>query len=367
MNSQSSKKPSLPSEARMIEAIKQIGPRNMSKVSSMTNIPVETVRYKLKRQLPKMGFSIHAQPSYGKLGLSVYWATLRFARQDTQLSARVLNYLGEKGYLVYYSRELPNGRYSANFALPSGTLNECTSNLDYLVKNKILSDYQLDEVTHVQYHSLNPRYFNFRSKRWEVDWSNVKAEEPSQSRIKATQIVSFDKYDLLLLKEFQADALQHTTDIARRSKAATPVLGYHYRTHLQKYGLVDTYMVRWMPEAAKKKVGQTATTVRIRIADVKQKELQQVHNGFIRLPFSWTEHFTNRNMFIATLVVPVDEMINIFDYLNGELPQLVDKIDTSFVKSQDVAQFTVPYDMFERNWNVSYGGLGPELKKLTQG
>src|SRR5579884_4540239 len=102
----------------MIEAIKQIGPRNMSKVSSMTNIPVETVRYKLKRQLPKMVFSIHAQPSYGKLGLSVYWATLRFARQDTQLSARVLNYLGEKGYLVYYSRELPNGRYSANFALP---------------------------------------------------------------------------------------------------------------------------------------------------------------------------------------------------------------------------------------------------------
>jgi DNA-binding Lrp family transcriptional regulator len=366
LTDQKSQKVILAPEARMILAIRDIGPRNMSKISSITGIPVETVRYKLKRQLVKMGFYIRAQPSYGKLGLSPYWATIKFVKSDVQLPAKIFKILGERGYLVHCSRELPTGQYSANFAIPSGTISECTSNLDYLVRSKVLADYQLEEVTYAQYHSVNPEYFNFRSKRWEVDWNKVRAEEPPQFKMRGTQITSFDKYDLILLKELENDALQHTTNIARKIKAATPVLGYHYRTHLQKYGLVETYVVGWTQEV-KTRQNQVATITRIRISDVKQKELQQVHNTFVKLPFSWSEHMTSRNNFIATLSLPTEYMLDTLDYLNSELPTFADKIECSFIRKQDTAQFTIPDNMYERNWNISYGELGPEIKKLVRG
>src|SRR5579875_2097608 len=97
-------------EATIVKAVIQYGPRNLSKIAKEIKVPVETVRYKLKRQLSSLGFRVIAEPDYYKMG-----------------------------YLIRAVRLFPKGVYSVEFALPLRTREICISVLKHLVDLKVVS------------------------------------------------------------------------------------------------------------------------------------------------------------------------------------------------------------------------------------
>jgi len=203
-------------EARIIAAIGSAGPRNVAQISRMTGAHQETIRYKIKKRFGRLGFRFHAEVDFGKIGLHLHWATLDFAKPYNEMAPQILRVLNQVGYLTYYARIVPQGNYVAQFALPENTGGQYREFLAGLADNGILSRFALDEALVSRHKVMDPRYFNFKSGRWEIEWDKVADQPPMPMPLdNRSQIQDFDYYDLLVIKELQKDSLQHLTALRR--------------------------------------------------------------------------------------------------------------------------------------------------------
>src|SRR5256712_13933931 len=337
-------------EAKIIKAIQKVGPKNVSLLSRLTGAHAETIRYKVKKQFGRLGFRIHADIDYTKLGLTLHWATLQFAPSHAASAVGIFKTLNEKGYLTYYAKVVPQGNYVALFTLPTGVTEEYRAFLNEMKDVGILASLSFDEVLSSQHHVMNPKYFNFQSGKWEVDWSKVEGERPvplEKERPRTEPTV--DYFDLLLIKELQIDALQHIVGIARKLKVHQKTLEYHYRTHVQKQKLIPTYYVRWMRNI-EKTLAHSVMVTRLTFKGLTTNEFLKAQSAISKIPFLWAEDLLKDGTYLATLCIPVQETLTTFDYLSTQVPGLDERVQVGLVDQGDASLFTIPYNMFEKGW-----------------
>jgi len=351
-------------EATIVKAVIQYGPRNLSKIAKEILVPVETVRYKLKRQLSSLGFRVIAEPDYSKMGLKLYHSSIQFTKDGSYFAEPILQLLSKRGYLVRAVRLFPRGIYSAEFALPPRTKEICISVLKHLVDLKVISKFDLEEINFISEYSINPDFFDIKRGSWDVDWRQVKTLKAPPLEQKGPRNLDVDKYDVILLEEFQKDATQHVSDIAERMHIATPVLGYHYRTHLQKDGLVSSYLTRWIPSiASNKRKGEHVITTRFEFREVKAGQVEQLHEAVAKIPFVWSELVTKRN-YIAYMLTPSRQLVNMLRYIEEEV--LNTSLDISFSDSADISHIAIPSQLFgERGWTYNEIQVKQELENIV--
>ncbi len=352
-------------EARIVEAIKEHGPRNVALISRLTGVPAETVRYKIDRQLTSLGFRYHAEPNYGKLGLSLHWARLRFEPSFSESASLLLDKLNESAYLIYYARVLPSGSYVCLFALPPSMVAAYGSLLEYVADLGVLREYEMEEVAFSQHYSFDPKYFNFQSAKWEVDWRKVELESPPSEMRPPSPPAAIDKYDLLLVKELQIDSLKHDADIARKLGVAPPSLGYHMRAHVDRKGLIDRYIVRWMEDVTKT-LAHSVLLTRVVVRGLSRAQARRAHEAFARVPFTWSVYITKDGTYMSTLCIPVEEAVTTFDYLRTQLADFSESIQIEYIKPHDAQLFTIPYNMFEGEWTSGVDRLRPTIVDLVK-
>ncbi|HEV2226112.1 MAG TPA: hypothetical protein VGR56_04820 [Nitrososphaerales archaeon] len=367
MKSVQSFKAELPElEARIITAIGSVGPRNIAQISRLTGAHQETVRYQIKKRLARLGFKFHAEVDHRKIGLAQHWATLHFSRSYYSSATKLLDAMNRVGYLTYYTKVLPQGRFLAVFSLPTGTTEEFRTLLSHLVDNKTLTGFSLDEALVSRHPPMNPRFFNFRSGRWEVEWNKVASQ--SRSPLQAEKQGSGglpDYYDLLLIKELQKDAMQHTVGIARKQKVHGKTLEYHYRSHVMKEKLVPSFFVRWTKDIEKRLVHSVDTT-RLAFRNLSQGEYARVQRAVCKIPYLWAEDLLKDGTYIATLHVPVYDLIPAFSYLNDEVGELDGNLETDFIKPNEAYLYTIPHHMFDHGeWKFDVGTMEAALSKAA--
>jgi DNA-binding Lrp family transcriptional regulator len=351
-------------EATIVKAVIQYGPRNLSKIAKEINVPVETVRYKLKRQLSSLGFRVMAEPDYYKMGLRLFQSSMQFTKERSSVAESILQFLSKKGYLIRAVRLFPKGVYSVEFALPLRTREICYSVLKHLVDLKVISRFDFEEINFISEYSTNPDFFDIRRGVWNVDWEQIKAMKAEPFPQKIAKESDVDKYDIMLLEEFQKDATQHVSDIAERMHVATPVLGYHYRTHLQKGGLVLSYLTRWSPSiASNRRKGEHVITTRLEFRDVKGNQVERLHEVVSKIPFIWSELATKRS-YIAYLLSPSRQLVNMLRYLEEEISDITP--DISFSDSADISHIAIPKELYgERGWTYNELQVKQELENIA--
>lgn len=351
-------------EARIITAIGTAGPRNVAQISRMTHAHQETIRYKIKKRFGRLGFRFHAEVDFDKLGLSLHWATLDFTRAYYGIAPQILRALDQVGYLTYFAKVVPQGDHIVLFALPQGTADQYREFLSELRAKGVLNGFTLNEVLVSRHKAMDPRFFNFRSGRWEVEWAKVAEQAPlplpqgSKSRAE-----DFDYYDLLVIKELQKDSLQHLTGIAKKLKVHQKTLEYHYRTHVQKWKLIPSYRIRWTQDTTKKLTHSIAVT-RLTFRGLSRLEFTEAQAAVSKIPFLWAEDLLRDGTYIATMYVPVTDLINVFAYINSAQPSLASKVDVGFIKPADSSFFTIPYNMYEKDgWRFESRRMEAALRK----
>lgn len=351
-------------EARIITAIGLAGPRNIAQISRMTGAHQETIRYKIKKRFGRLGFRFHAEVDYGKLGLSLHWATLNFAKAYDEMAPQILRGLNDVGYLTYFSKLVPQGGYNATFALPRGTTDQHKEFLARLEARGILRSSTLDEVLVERHKVMDPRFFDFRSGRWEVEWDRVAKQDPLPLRAgPKPKAQDLDNYDLLVIKELQKDSLQHLTGIARKLKVHQKTLEYHYRTHVQKWRLIPSYRIRWTQDTAKKLRHSVATTL-LTFHGLSNREFAEIQAAVSKIPYLWSEHLLKSDSYIAVVHIPVADIIKVTAYLNRASPNLTSKVDIGFVNPSEAASFTIPYQMYQKGeWNFDAKQMERALRK----
>ena len=333
-------------EARIIAAIGDVGPRNVARIARMTKVHQETIRYKMKKRFPKLGFRFHADVDYGKLGLSLHWGTLHFASPHYDSASQIFRLLNKVGYLTYYAKILPQGHHVALFALPRGSTEQYTDVLSRLQERGILKGFDLQEVVANRHAAMDPEFFNFRSGRWEVEWEKLRSRATAPLRLAGSvKAHKVDLYDLLLIKEFQKDATQHVVEIAKDLKVDPKTLEYHYRTHVSGRKLIRSYYVRWTRDIEKTLAHSVATT-RLTFRNLDSRTAVKAQSAIERIPFLWAEELLRDGTYVATLNIPVEEMIATQAYINGALLDLGTSVEIGFVKPKEASSFTIPYELF---------------------
>ena len=353
-------------EARIIKAISVAGPRNIAQISRMTGAHQETIRYKIKKRFSRLGLRFHAEVDFDRIGLSLHWATLDFDKGHYPMAPQILRALNQVGYLTYYANIVPQGNYVALFALPENTANQYNEFLSGLVSKGILNAFVLDEVRVSRHKAMDPRFFNFRSGQWEIEWDKVVAQEPIPLPLgNKPHAEDFDHYDLLVIKELQKDSLQHLTGIAKKLKVHQKTLEYHYRTHVQKWRLVPSYTTRWTQDTSRKLVHSVATTL-MTFRDLSRPEYAKVQGAVSKIPFLWSEELLHDGTYVAVMYIPVTNMIKATSYINGALPNLSSKVTMGFVEPTNATSFTIPYNMYQDDrWKFDLQQMENSLQKIS--
>src|SRR5437870_7778936 len=344
-------------EAKIIKAIQKVGPKNVSLLSRLTGAHAETIRYKVKKQFGRLGFKIHADVDYAKLGLSLHWGTFQFSPKYLASAKSIFKTLNEVGYLTYYGKVVPQGYYVALFALPTDATQEYHAILGELKKVGVLTDFSFDEVLVSRHNMMNPKYFNFQSGKWEVDWSKVKLEDARPlERDERRAAAEVDYFDLLLIKELQIDALQHIVGIARKLKVHQKTLEYHYRTHVQKQKLIPAYVVRWMRNI-ERSMSHSVVVTRVTFKDLSASEFLKTQAAMSKIPFLWAEDLLKDGTYIATLCIPAQENFTTYDYLDSHVPNFSEKVQVGYVSPRDPWRCTISHHMFEGKWKFDLSRL----------
>jgi DNA-binding Lrp family transcriptional regulator len=339
-----------PTEEKLVRSIQEVGPRNIAQLSRMTGAHPETIRYKVKRQFKKLGIRIHAEADYRKLGLVPIWADVSFSPKFGGSTEAVFLALNKYAYLVYYGKLLPQGSFTCMFAVPEGKRSQQEELLAHMKRSGILSSFAMNETAVSRINRMDPRFFDFQSGAWQIDWGSVKQGGGSEMKIQGTvQPERIDLYDLLLIKELQKDSLQHLVSIAKKVKVHAKTLEYHYRAHVQKEELVSSYYLRWMRDI-ERSVAHSVLVTKLTFRDLSGA-FKRVQRVVSKIPFLWAEYVFKDGTYVVFLDIPIREAMTTLDYLNSEVPDLAGKVEMSYVKRKEACLFTIPYEMFKDGWS----------------
>jgi DNA-binding Lrp family transcriptional regulator len=350
-------------DARIISAIGSVGPRNVALISRRTGVHQETTRYKINKRFSSLGFRFQAEVDYGRLGLVLHWASLQISPLYYESAPSLLRALNKTGYLIHFSKILPQGQYVALFALPDGREEEQARLLQSLKKRRIIADFRLDQIVVERHKPMDPSFYNFQSNRWEVDWHKVRTSPglPLPVVKKSGQLA--DETDMLIIKELQKDALQHISDLAPKLKIHQKTLEYHYRTHVVKNGLIPRYRVRWMGDIGKTLAHSTIVS-QLTFTGLEKSEFRHVQGVVSKIPFLWVEDLFHDGTYVATLSIPAEDFVETGSYLNAELGELGDKVVFGYMKVSEASNFTIPYQKFsEGEWRFDSKRMELEIAK----
>ncbi len=338
----------------IVEAIKRVGPRNCSLISRLTGIPVETVRYKIRRQLIRKGIRVQLSVNYNKLGLVRNWVTLDFNDEYSDLAPNMLDVLSKIGYLTYYGRIVPQGNYASIIAFPIEAKAEYRSFMKGLIDLGILSSYQLDELAYIGYLSMRPEYYDFNTRTWNIDWETLAR---SKAIVKETEKeyvyeTTADKIDVLLLKELQIDSTASLTKIARKLGIEPNTVRYHYMEHILRGRLITNYFIRWQAALGKDERYSTLAMV-VHFRNLTREELSIAQEALRALPFTWFDALSNdRSLYLVYITLPITLYVKVLDYLRRKVSKHGMNFWVSLIDPSCSMGYTIPYEMFdgERGW-----------------
>ena len=354
-----------PLEERLVRAIQQVGPRNIALLARMTRAHPETIRYKVKRQFKKLGLRVHAEVDYRKLGLVPFWGEFSFSPRFGGNTKDVLSTLSRSAYLVYYGKLMPQGSFACLFAAPQGKRSQHEELLNHMKRTGILDSFTLSEVVANRVNGMNPQFFDFRSGNWEIDWNEVRRGQGSE--MKAGGVASparVDLNDALMIKELQADSLQHLASIARKVKVPSKTLEYHYRVHVQEQELIPGYVVRWVHDI-ESTVAHSVLVTALTFRNLGSA-FGRVQRVVSKIPFLWAEYAYRDETYLAFLYTPVRETEATLRYLSSEVPDLHRRVEISFVEKREASAFTIPYEMFRNGWIYDLSKAKAALSKLNR-
>ena len=340
---------------KIVEAIREVGPRNISEIARMTKIPVETVRYRIKKQLREKGIMINAVVNYEKLGLRRYWLNLNFTENGDKHAVDILDNLAVKGYLTYYAKTFPKGIYVAQVALPPKFKEDYKSFLNTLLQLGVLKNHDMWELSWFRFMSMRTEYYDFERNQWILDWNKleeeaVKIENPVEMDVEKKPKI--DKIDLMILAHLQANSFSSVTRIAEKINENSRKVRYHFLNHVIRKGLIGKYTLLW--SGTKK---EDIMRLILQFSNLNKQDLILIEQNMHKLPFITSDSFSrSKNLYLVIIHSPLAYYIDILRFIYANLPGSVREVEVMVADPLTINAYTLPYELFddrEREWRLN--------------
>jgi hypothetical protein len=340
-------------EYLLVETIRQVGVSNYSLLARLTGLNPETVRYKVNKQLSKLGLSVQVNIDYVQLGFSMYILTVK------SMGSNGKSWLDQSSYLKFVGKLMGSDKYVCLATLPNRFKKKYMDSLESLRQTGVIEAFEASEVSWVRYPPLRSEFFNFEEGRWSLDWNRIGSihkELGATSLFAANADTKVDYLDVKILKALQEDPTINPAKIAKQLSANPRTIRYHYLEHIVKGKFILDNNVRW---AGKEKDSQHAgegesMQIVFFFRDLEKEEVAQVRKICNSIPFTWLEAGTADRSYLSFLDIPPKNFHETVRYVEGNIEVLRSKFEMMMLDPAKTQSFNIPDEMFdeERGWRL---------------
>jgi DNA-binding Lrp family transcriptional regulator len=359
----------------MVKEISVIGPR-IPEIARRLGRHKETVRYWYKK-LEEHGFAVQAMVNHESLGLKRLIFRVQFGEGYGDFVQQLMLAMNELAYIVSYAKTLAEDTYIVNASVPTEFVPEYISFMDTLRDQgvfKSIESYAFDWVRNIP---MDGAFYDFESGNWEFDLGSVTSRSTAFVEPTASRKIKFDRIDLLVAKELQADAARETQEIQRAIKERDNVdinyktLCWHLDEHVKVSGIVKGYKINWMGtrwDPVTEKVRHRSHSYMIFDVLVKRptpEEKLMLMRAFNRLPLMWGE--AAGEDYFAELAIPSEMILEGLQYLQRLTDSVSGKTSYFMIDQRNAAGFTFSYNLFSEEakaWTFNKIDLLNKFKAL---
>lgn len=234
---------------KIIRTMKKHGPRNLQQVSRRSGVPYPTVYTRVNRLEEHGLLHTRAFPNFSKIGLARAMVLLTPTPGREILAREALKIPGYWVSIIRCAGEV-NGYYSSH-AVPAANRQEFEQYLEQLIPQGVATSCRVFWLGEKTSNIPNFDYFDPEKKTWKFNWSawlKQLSEEKKRDRTeeKEVQKVSFDKSDLLILKELMKDARKKLSEFGKMLGVTLPAAKYRF-DNIVKKGMVYDYVIYTLP------------------------------------------------------------------------------------------------------------------------
>jgi len=358
---------------RIIQGIRDCGPRNLQRIARKAKIPYPTVHARVSK-LEKEGIlRTWASPSYSKIGLIRAAVLLTPTLGMDPVAGEALKI---PGYWLRIMRCMGecNGYYSVH-AIPEANRSDFQQYLDHLVATNVARDYRIywleDQHTSIpnfEYYDTTIGKWRFAWEAWLQQLSNHRLSKPARRELQNLSKPPFDKKDLIILKELMKNARITLADLARTLGTTVPGAKYRF-DKIRERDLLQEFVVEFLPYAP-----EISDLYDVRLDFGNEMSLLSKTNDFLALPFTLHQsRIRGMNSVAARVYLPRGEMSNLYTLLsrlvrNGTLTNFTYLLlDPLSIKAQT---FSYEYYDDKEGWhydNNAYFGTLQNLLTASEG
>ena len=345
-------------ELVILEHIQNVGP-DITKISDMTGIPRETVRYLFKEHILKKRIRVQREIDHEKLGLSYIQFLVKFPPAvDDLFNLAEGSFMGlwENIYSSSVYRVIPeNYRFIGHLAPPSfhPLLEQFYERLQEIGLCRVIEKYRVDHLVH------NPMWveeYDIKRNTWDFDWE-LRGRKPPASTGEPfiSEPVGIDRTDLEIIRLHSRNPEANMTELAAKLKMKQPTFAYHWREHVMSRGLFKGWYIRWLGTHRDPKTGQilrrrSSAAINVIAKDLSPVEMINFRAQLHSIPFLWSEQIgTKVGDVNAETLVPSNELVDYFDFLGKITTQLQDRVRIMMVDQQSSFVESVHPHLFDES------------------
>lgn len=338
-------------ESVLVETIRQVGISNYSLIARLTGLNVETVRYKVNKQLGRLGLGIEVNIDYGQIGFSTHVLHVKPNPNSTKSWLDVLPYLG------FVARPMGSPQYFCVYSIPYRFRKRYVDLLESLKKDALIEEFSTEDVSWLRYPHLRSESYNFSTGRWTVDWKKIDMKD----REEGIQIsppntdARVDYIDAKILHFLQEDPGVNPAQIAKTIKANQRTVRYHYSEHVVTRKFILSNNVRWFRPVLEGKLDQLMELL-ISFKSLDSDGLAKAKKVCNKIPFTWLEASSSGgSSYYALLDIPMDYFHETVKYIESRIQSKDSQSMITILDPSKTRRLSFPDEMFdrERGWCLS--------------
>lgn len=337
-------------DAKILQAISELGPRNFAEIARRVGIPQESLRYRLKRMHsnPHIFLRIASTTYHTNLGLKKAVVVLKAA---PGLEQTLFECLKANEYWIYLCRCY--GKFEGCLAVYTIPVEQSDKFERFIQKIKelgIATDSNIFWSTCFQPGTLTLGWFNKGKGEWGFHWDkwieqlkNVSTNLP-HTLIDPDCFHNYaDEIDVFILKELEKNATKTLKEIADMLEISLQKAHYHYKKHLVEKKLLEGFEIFIHPH-------NSVCDMLFFFFDFHNYEtmakftMSLLDKHFVR----FVGKILNKHSLLATLYMPRTEFRKFVDKLSSlARMKLVQNYDYVILDLKTGKRQTFPYEFFK--------------------
>jgi len=355
---------------RMTNHLMEFGP-NVNEMARKVGQFNETVRYRYHKYIIEKEFAIQANLNYSRLGFTRLVLLVKLAPQFVPYATAVFMAMSDLCYLKGFQRLVFDGNYIIQVAVPTSLAGECIELYSTFQQMGLFAELEVNQYEEMRNAPMRPEYYDFETGSWSYDWPKLEVMGPNLVPSEKSEVEPYDRTDLLILKELDADARRTLVTIAKNVGVGYKMLHRHYADHVLERGLIKGYRILWQgsrydfkrEKAMTKKHRYIESAIFFKDATEGEKaELMSLLNS---TPFLWSE--ASDPGYYAEVYVPPNYYAEFIDYLGAFSRRADAQLRVLMVDQSNALRFTIAYKLFDweaGKWRLNSADVITRFKNL---